>query len=74
MEVCDSCHKSFSASFVKNGVCVFCAITKQETIEKLKLRIAELELELLKQKTVSEKGDKLVKVMWGDDFNDNSLH
>ena len=74
MEVCDGCHKPFSASFLKNGVCAFCAMSKNDTIEKLRARIAELELELKRQKTVAEKGDKLIKVMWGDDFNDDSLH
>jgi hypothetical protein len=47
---------------------------KQDTIDKLKEKIVELELELRKQKTAAEKGDKLLKVMWGDDFNDDSLH
>ena len=48
--------------------------TKQDSVESLKARIAELELALQKQIRASEKGDKLLKVMWGDDFNDDSLH
>ncbi|GEO08365.1 hypothetical protein [Segetibacter aerophilus] len=47
---------------------------KQDIVEKLRERILELELELQKQKTAAEKGEKLLKVMWGDDFNDYSLH
>ena len=74
MEVCTRCQEKVSAGLLKNGVCVLCAASKQDTVEKLKARIAELELELQRQKTPAEKGDKLLRVMWGDDFNDDSLH
>jgi hypothetical protein len=49
-------------------------ITKHELVEKLKERIAELELELQKQKKAVEKNSRLLNVIWGDDFNDESLH
>ena len=74
MELCDNCGKPVSDHLKKNGVCIFCETSKKETVEKLKARIAELELELLKQKKAAEKGDKILKVIWGDDFNDDSLH
>lgn len=50
-----------------------CEVPKQESIEKLKERIAELELELQKQKAAAEKGNKPLKAMWGHDFNDDCL-
>ena len=74
MELCDTCGKPVSDRLMKNGVCIFCDASKKETVEKLKARIVELELELLLQKKAAEKGEKLLKVMWGDDFNDDSLH
>lgn len=46
----------------------------QDMVEKLKERIRELELELQNQKRSAEKGEKLLKAMWGDDFYDDSLH
>lgn len=74
MEVCTQCQEKVPAALVKNGICVLCAASKQDTVDKLKARIAELELELQRLKTATEKGDKLLRVMWGDDFNDDSLH
>jgi hypothetical protein len=62
-----------SDSYLKNNTDIFEG-SKQDIVEKLRERILELELELQKQKTAAEKGDKLLKVMWGDDFNDDSLH
>ncbi|MDQ6814662.1 MAG: hypothetical protein M3040_13055 [Bacteroidota bacterium] len=74
MEVCTKCHQNVSKELMKDGVCFLCESDKQDTIEKLKARIQELEIELQMQKKSAEKGDKLLKVMWGDDFNDDSLH
>lgn len=59
---------------VKNDTTFTFEITKQDTVEKLKERIAELEQELRKQKEAAERGLRLLNVMWGDDFNDESLH
>ena len=73
MELCIKCQQHVSAGLLKNGVCILCQASHQDTVEKLKARIVELELELQKQKKAAEKGDKLLKVMWGDDFNDDSL-
>ena len=74
MDVCLKCHQNVSAALLNNGVCVFCETEKHDMVKKLMERIAELELELQKQKRVAEKGETLLKVMWGDDFNDDSLH
>jgi DNA-binding protein YbaB len=49
-------------------------VTKPDTVKMLQDRIAELELELKKQRYAAEKGENLLKVMWGDDFNHDSLH
>lgn len=48
-------------------------LSSEETIAALLARIAELELEMLKLQKAAEKGEKLLKVMWGDDFNDDFL-
>lgn len=48
--------------------------TKQDSVESLKARIAELELALKNHMKTAEKADKLLKAMWGDDFNGESLH
>jgi hypothetical protein len=74
MTVCIKCQQNVSASLVKDGVCIICETSKQDTVEKLQARIAELELELQRQKASSENGDKLLKVMWGDNFNTEALH
>ena len=74
MEVCIKCQQNVPVRLLENGVCVLCDASRQDTVEKLKARILELEQELQKQKKAAEKGDKLLKVMWGDDFNDDSLH
>lgn len=74
MEVCIKCYKPAALNLITDGVCILCETLKEDTIEKLKARILELEYELQRQKRAAEKGDKLLKVMWGDDFNDDSLH
>lgn len=74
MEVCIKCGQNVSAGFLKDGVCVLCEATRQDAVEMLRAKILELELELKKQKTAAEKGEKLLKVMWGDNFNTDSLH
>lgn len=38
------------------------------------VRIAELENELRKQKAATEKGAKLMQIIWGDKFQSDSLH
>ncbi len=58
MEVCIKCYQNVSVELLTDGVCVLCDPAKQDTIEKLKARITELELELQKQKKSAEKGDK----------------
>jgi len=37
-------------------------------------RIAELEDELRKKKAAAEKGAKLMQIIWGDQFQSDSLH
>lgn len=46
----------------------------QETIEDLKAKIAALELELHIERKAAERTARLLQVMRGDDFNDESLH
>lgn len=45
-----------------------------EAITDLEARIAELEMELIKQKAAAEKGAKLMQIIWGDKFQSDSLH
>jgi hypothetical protein len=45
-----------------------------ESLSKLQARISELEKELKKQKNVSDKSSKLLKLIWGDQFETDSLH
>ena len=66
--------RSDSMSYLNSETGSLLEITKQDSVEKLKERIAELELELHRQKRAAEKGGRLLNVMWGDDFNDESLH
>ena len=61
-----------SNSYMKSDTNTF-EIAEQDSVEKLKERIAELELELQKQRTAAEKGNRPAKVMWGHDFNDDCL-
>lgn len=74
MEVCMKCQQPVLNFLMRDGVCVLCETPKQDTIETLRARIAELELELQRQKALSEQGDQLLKVMWGDNFSTESLH
>jgi hypothetical protein len=74
MECCLSCHQGVAIKPSIEEVCLLCETRKKDTVEKLQERILELELELQKLKTAAEQGDKFLKVMWGDDFNDDSLH
>ncbi|MGI8637008.1 MAG: hypothetical protein ACR2KZ_16560 [Segetibacter sp.] len=74
MEVNFNGDRSDSMSYLNSETGSLLEITKQDSVEKLKARIAELELELQRQKKAAEKGDRLLNVMWGDDFNDESLH
>jgi hypothetical protein len=66
--------RSDSMSYLNSETGSLLEITKHDSVEKLKARIAELEMELQKQKRAAEKGGRLLNVMWGDDFNDESLH
>lgn len=54
------------------------SLNKQEitsnSITDLEARIAELEMELRKQKAQAEKGAKLMQILWGDKFQSDSLH
>lgn len=43
-------------------------------VQELRLRIAELEAELNRQKAAAEKGGKLLQLMWGYSFSRESLH
>lgn len=45
-----------------------------ETIKELKERIVQLEKELKNQKDAVRKGAKLYPLIWGDSFNNESLH
>lgn len=45
-----------------------------ESVHELQARILELESELKKQREVAEKGNKLMKLMYGDTFQSDSLH
>jgi uncharacterized small protein (DUF1192 family) len=45
-----------------------------ESVSDLEARIAELEMELKKQKAAAEKGVKLMQIIWGDKFQSDSLH
>jgi len=47
---------------------------KGDTVEELQAKILQLETELKKQKDAAEKGSKLLKLMWGDRFETDSLH
>jgi hypothetical protein len=40
----------------------------------LEARIVELENELKNQKAISEKGARLMQIIWGDKFQSDSLH
>jgi hypothetical protein len=73
MEVCIVCRESVSTT-LKSGVCAMCESMKKETVQQLQARILELERELQRQKIQSEKGDGYLQVMWGDNFNSDSLH
>ncbi|MDB5246167.1 MAG: hypothetical protein JWQ40_561 [Segetibacter sp.] len=48
--------------------------TQPQTVEELQAKILELEKELKKQKQAAEKGAKLLKLIWGDQFATDSLH
>ncbi|MCW3114747.1 MAG: hypothetical protein JWR18_3143 [Segetibacter sp.] len=74
MEVSLKDEQAVTVSYMNNESRKMAEAAKQDMVEKLQERIRELELELQNQKRSSEKGDKLLKVMWGDDFNDDSLH
>ena len=47
---------------------------KEDSFEKLQARISELERELKRQKEEAGKGTKLSKIVWGDQFESDSLH
>lgn len=66
-------NESVSDSYYKSDT-KGCEIAKHDSVEKLKERIAELELELQRQQKAAEKGNKLFRVLWGHDFNDECLH
>lgn len=74
MEVSFKSDQHVTVSYVNNESRILIDNSKSDMVEKLQARIRELELELQNQKKAAEKGDKLLKVMWGDNFNDDSLH
>jgi len=74
MESCCLCRQNVSFNPSGEEVCLLCETGKEETVQKLREKILELELELQKLKTAAEQGDTLLKVMRGDNFNDDSLH
>ncbi len=47
---------------------------KEKSFEELQAKITELEKELLKEKEAAEKGAKILKLMWGDEFETDFLH
>lgn len=74
MEICSKCGKNLSTALMKDGICVLCETSKQDTVEKLKAKILELEQELQRQRTAVEKNERSVKVAWSDFFSTDSLH
>ena len=73
MEIC-KCNDAWLLNMNEDDICVRCHKIIPATVSQLQARIAELEMELKKQKAAAEKGETLLKVMWGDNFNDDSLH
>lgn len=48
--------------------------TGPKTFEELQAKVIELELELKKQKEAAEKDAKVLNLIWGDQFETDSLH
>ncbi len=73
METCNDCQQDIASDLLKEEMCDSCITNKLE-LRKLRERISELEMELQKQKTATEEGEKLLNILWGDNFNTDSLH
>jgi hypothetical protein len=75
MEMIGECHQNVLPGMMNNSICLACDKIKhsQDTLQKLQARITELENELQQQRAAAERGDKLVRVMWGDNFSSDSL-
>jgi hypothetical protein len=74
MELSISCRPGVSSSLSQEEICLNCEARRKDTVEKLQARILELEYELRKLQTAAGNGEELLKLMWGDNFNNESLH